>query len=125
MEWVISGGGLDGLAGDVNGNEDSLFLEPFCRAAVLMIGPFALGHNAPRRRLQRKRTESEFVERKYASPFRCMPEGGDGVCNTGKMRPSELFMGGLERSKSLFHPEPVKSTCATSSRTISGPTLAK
>ena len=40
--------------------------------------------------------------------------------NTGRMRPSVLFIGGFERKRSFFHENSVKSMCAISSRTISG-----
>src|SRR5215471_12716594 len=45
--------------------------------------------------------------------------------NTGRIRPSVVFIGGLDRSKSFFHAELAKSTCAISSRTTSGPTAAR
>jgi hypothetical protein len=47
------------------------------------------------------------------------------LASTGKIRPSVVFMGGLERSKCFFHAEPAKSTCAISSSTMSGPTAAR
>ncbi len=45
--------------------------------------------------------------------------------STGRIRPSVLFMGGFDRSKSFLHADPAKSTWAISSRTVSGPTIAE
>jgi hypothetical protein len=79
MEGVIASGGLHGLTGGFNRNQDSLFLQPLSCTAVIMISPLAFGHNAPRRWLQGNRAESEFVERQHSSPFRRVAKGSDGV----------------------------------------------
>jgi hypothetical protein len=70
---------LNSLAGDINGDEDSLLLEPFCRESVLVIGPLAFRHNSPRGWLKRNGSKGEFIKGKHAAPFRRMPKSSDGI----------------------------------------------
>jgi hypothetical protein len=76
---MIASRRLDGLAGDLNGNEDSLPLEPFCGQSVLLVGPLAFRHDSPGSCLKRNRSKCKFIEGKNATPFRRMTKGSDGV----------------------------------------------
>ena len=70
---------LHSLPGDFDRNQNPLFLKPFRRETVFVIGPVPLRHNPPRCGLKRNGSESKLVEREDTSPFWCMPEGGDRV----------------------------------------------
>ena len=48
MDRVVASRRLNRLARDVDGNENPLLLEPFCRESVLVIGPLALWARLPR-----------------------------------------------------------------------------
>jgi hypothetical protein len=61
MERVIPSGRLYRLPGHLDGDQDSLPLEPFRSQPILVIGPFSFGDDAPGRRLQHHRPISEFV----------------------------------------------------------------
>lgn len=112
MKWMISRGRLDGLPGDIDGDQDPLPLQPLHGESILVISSFPLENHAPGGRLEHDRRASELVEGEDSAPFRRVPEGAIALANTGRMRPSEVFTGCLERSKSFFHAELAKSTCA-------------
>jgi hypothetical protein len=40
VKWMISCGRLDGLPGDVNGDQDPMPLQPLRGESILVIGPF-------------------------------------------------------------------------------------
>src|SRR5436305_765270 len=77
---MIPRGRLHGLAGDFDRDQNSLTLQPFGGQAVLVIGPLALGHEAPGGRLENDGSKSEFVEGEHAAPFRRVPESSNRVC---------------------------------------------
>src|SRR5262245_9484285 len=79
MKWSIAGRRLHCLPGNLNRDEDALFLKPFCCEPVLVISPFTLRNDAPGRGPQRDCAECEFIEREHPSPFRRVPKGCDGV----------------------------------------------
>jgi len=79
MYRVLASCRLNGLARDVNRNEDPLLLQPFRSKPVFVIRPLAFGYDSPGSWLERNRSEFEFVEGKHATPFRRMPKS-DGVC---------------------------------------------
>src|SRR5262245_37424314 len=93
MEWAVAGGRLHCLPRKLNRDQHALLLEPFCRESVLVIRPFTLWHDTPRRGFQRNRPVSEFVEREHASPFRRVTECGDSI---GQYRQDSTF-GGIHR----------------------------
>ena len=79
MKWMVPSGSLNCLAGDVDGDQDALSLQPFRSQAILVIGPFALGNDAPGGGLEDDRPEAELVEGEYSTPFRRVPEGCDRI----------------------------------------------
>ena len=80
MYRVVASCRLNGLASDINGDEDPLLLKPFRSKPVFVIRPLAFGHDSPGSWPERNRSECEFVEGKHATPFRRMPKGSDGIC---------------------------------------------
>jgi hypothetical protein len=77
---MVPSGSLNCLASDVDGNQDALSLQPFRSQAILVIGPFPLGNDAPRGGFENDRPKSEFVEGQHPAPFRRVPKGGNRVC---------------------------------------------
>src|SRR5262249_55423317 len=73
MYRVVAGGCLNGLAGNVNRDEDSLLLKPFSGKAVLMIRPLASGHDSPGGWFEGNGPKCEVIEGKHAAPFGCVP----------------------------------------------------
>ena len=118
---MISRGGLHCLPGNFDRDQNSLTLQPFRRQAALVI---CIG-DAPGCRLEDDGPASEFVKGDHAAPFRRVPESSNRVCQCRENTPLRVLIAALERSKSFFHAEPAKSTCAISSRTMSGPTAAR
>ena len=76
---MIPGGRLDGLPGDVNGDQDPMPLQSLRGESIFVIGPFPLGNHVSGCRLEHDRPASELVEGEYSTPFRRMPEGDNRV----------------------------------------------
>ena len=79
VKWMISRGRLNCLAGDIDGDKDALPLQPFRSQTILVISPFPFGNDAPGGGLEDDRPKPKLVEGEYSTPFRRVPEGGNGV----------------------------------------------